>query len=491
MVGEYRIDRLLAEGGMGAVYIATHPMIGKRAAVKVMSSALCTVPSAVERFIQEARVVHQIGHRNIVDVFSFGELDDGRAFLVMEYVEGDCLADLLTRGPLPIEDVVAILDQVADAVKAAHGKGVVHRDLKPDNIMLMDVVSERRQVKLLDFGIAKLASPEDGGRSVTGTGLVVGTPNYMSPEQARGKGVDHRTDIYALGCVGFEMITGEVPYPADNAADSVIQHCQAPIPSAGALRAETPQALDQLIRSMLAKAVEDRPSLEEICQVLHEIAPRLERRSIFASTTFERAASATPVPQLRLPTPTPVPRTSTSERLGRQPTEAAVAEALAEVRKGTGRTLFAMGGLIVIVGLAVLLAAGIGPFGAQTSGPTKVGEPAGGEGQGAAVPVVTESAGAGVSAEPSATADSATATGEAAAAAADPATGDSATAAGDSATAENANDASDEKAEEATTARKGKAKSSRRSQRRQRNQDSQSKTPAAGAGDVDYTIDPF
>ncbi|MBT8492184.1 MAG: protein kinase [Deltaproteobacteria bacterium] len=302
-VGEYLIETLIARGGMGAVYQALHPVIGKKAAVKVMNPSL-SAAGGIERFIQEARAVNQIHHPNIVDVFSFGRLDDGRAYMVMELIEGEVLADALRAGPLPIADVAAILRQLASAVAAAHDKGVVHRDLKPDNIMLVTHHDGRRQVKLLDFGIAKLANPDDHAfMGKTQTGLVLGTPFYMSPEQARGKGVDHRTDIYALGCITFEMLTGRVPYPSDNSTDAVIQHCQAPIPSTGAERAEVPFALDDLIRRMLAKTSDIRPTLAEIIEELDQIVATLEDRSAFATTFLQRGKDPTPIPHLITPQP--------------------------------------------------------------------------------------------------------------------------------------------------------------------------------------------
>jgi serine/threonine-protein kinase len=194
-VGEYVIDGKLGEGGMGTVYAATHPLIGKRAAIKVINLGLTTDGTAVQRFIQEARAVNQIRHGNIVDIFSFGELPDGRRYFVMEYLEGVSLADRVKEGGMSLREAIEILDQVCDALEAAHEKGIVHRDLKPDNVFLVRTRGGRSVVKLLDFGIAKLSTT--GSMQKTRTGIVMGTPAYMSPEQGRGKSVDPRTDIYA------------------------------------------------------------------------------------------------------------------------------------------------------------------------------------------------------------------------------------------------------------------------------------------------------
>src|SRR6185436_15974272 len=177
IVGEYKIDKKIGEGGMGAVYSATHPMIGKRAAIKVISAALGANAEAVGRFVQEAQSVNQIGHPNIVDVFAFGELPDGRNYFAMEYLQGQSLADKLHKGSMPLGEAIEILDQVADALDAAHEKQIVHRDLKPDNVYLASVRGGRTMVKLLDFGIAKMSTAEGGtgGIAKTRTGMMMGT----------------------------------------------------------------------------------------------------------------------------------------------------------------------------------------------------------------------------------------------------------------------------------------------------------------------------
>ncbi len=273
IVGEYRIDKKIGEGGMGAVYAAVHPMIGKRAAIKVISAALGNDSSAVGRFVQEAKSVNQIGHPNIVDVFSFGRLPDGRNYFVMEYLHGESLAERLARGPLPLGEAIEILDQICDALEAAHEKQIVHRDLKPDNVYLAAVRGGRTLVKLLDFGIAKLsvADGNDGSVAKTRTGMMMGTPGYISPEQARGRNVDHRTDIYALGAMLFEIVTGRLPFVADSAMDMVIMHMTEAPPRASSVWPEIPPPLDALIDRMLAKDAAKRPTLTEARQVFSEL----------------------------------------------------------------------------------------------------------------------------------------------------------------------------------------------------------------------------
>jgi len=210
LMGEYEVTVKLGEGGMGEVYAAVHPIIGKKVAIKVLSDAVAANREVVRRFVDEARAVNQIGHANIVDVFSFGQHSDGRHFYVMEHLEGCSLEDeVCNRGTLPAEEIVDIVVQTLGALQAAHDKGIIHRDLKPDNIFLTED-SRGRGIKLLDFGIAKLSGEES--RSRTQTGVALGTPDYMSPEQCRGTQIDLRTDIYAVGVMLYRMFTGHFPY---------------------------------------------------------------------------------------------------------------------------------------------------------------------------------------------------------------------------------------------------------------------------------------
>jgi serine/threonine protein kinase len=264
MVGEYRIDGILGEGGMGKVYSATHPVIAKRAAIKVLHPELSMNKEAVDRFVQEARSVNQIGHPNIVDIFSFGTMSDGRCYFVMEQLRGESLRTRLRRPPaLSLADALSILDTITVALDAAHEKGIVHRDLKPDNVFLVEVKADRPQVKLLDFGIAKLLGNDGRVAEKTRTGNLLGTPAYMSPEQARGYAVDHRTDVYALGAMAFELATGRLPFPFDNAADMIAAHLFQPPPSARTFNGNVSPQLDALIQRLLAKEPAHRPTLAQ------------------------------------------------------------------------------------------------------------------------------------------------------------------------------------------------------------------------------------
>src|SRR3954463_512219 len=272
VVGEYTIDCKLGDGGMATVYGATHPLIGKKAAIKVMDPALSLDAGLVERFILEARAVNAIGHPNIVDVFSFGRLSDGRSYFVMEWLQGETLYDRMWERKPTLDEALDVIDQVCDALEAAHEKGIVHRDLKPANIFLCPVRGRRDLVKLLDFGVAKLIATAEGFEEgdvmnrppQTMTGQVVGTPDYISPEQARAKPVDGKTDIYALGVIAYEMILGRRPFEADNSADVVRMHLSEPPPSPRSLWPEVPQLLSDLLLAMLNKTSAKRPSPAEI-----------------------------------------------------------------------------------------------------------------------------------------------------------------------------------------------------------------------------------
>jgi serine/threonine-protein kinase len=215
--GRYEVESVLGEGGMGSVYAVRHRALDKRFAMKVMRADLAKQGELAARFIQEARATAAIGHPNIVQITDFGALPSGAPYFVMELLDGTPLSKLIRKGgPLPARLAVRILMQTASALAAAHAAGVIHRDLKPDNIH----VTKSDAVKILDFGVAKMA----GAGRLTRTGMVFGTPHYMSPEQASGGEVDHRADMYALGIIMYEMFTGKVPFEADSYMGVLTKH---------------------------------------------------------------------------------------------------------------------------------------------------------------------------------------------------------------------------------------------------------------------------
>ncbi|MGH7608198.1 MAG: serine/threonine-protein kinase, partial [Gemmatimonadales bacterium] len=222
----YHVLKKLGEGGMGQVYLAEHVKMGRRSAIKVMNPAMVHDPDAVARFNREAANASRINHPNVCAIYDFGETPppDNLIYLAMEYIEGEPLTDLLEReGALPVARATQVFLQTADALQAAHDLGIVHRDLKPDNIMLTRRKDGGSAVKVVDFGIAKAVGGDQSGQKVTKTGLVVGTPEFMSPEQLSGDAVDGRSDLYALALVFFRMLTGKLPFEATTVQETMVK----------------------------------------------------------------------------------------------------------------------------------------------------------------------------------------------------------------------------------------------------------------------------
>jgi len=240
---------------MGAVWLAEHAMLGRRAAVKILHKDYSARSEIVSRFFNEARATTAISDPGIVQIFDFGHHTDGTAYIVMELLEGEGLDKRIrSRGPMQLSDALRVIRQVATSLAAAHGRGIVHRDLKPENIFLVrdPEVAGGERAKILDFGIAKLQGDRVGWR--TETAQVMGTPLYMSPEQCRGAGmVDHRTDIYSLGCMLFVLVTGRPPFLAEGSGDLIAMHLREPPPLASTFNVRVTHALDQLIGRCLAK----------------------------------------------------------------------------------------------------------------------------------------------------------------------------------------------------------------------------------------------
>jgi len=220
----YHVVKKLGEGGMGQVYLAEHVKMGRRSAIKVMNPSMTHDPDAVARFNREAANASRITHPNVCAVYDFGETPDGLIYLAMEFIEGEPLTDLIEReGALKVPRAVKIFQQTADALQAAHDLGIVHRDLKPDNIMLARGRDGADIVKVVDFGIAKAVGGDEAGQKVTKTGLVVGTPEFMSPEQLSGDKLDGRSDLYSLALVLYRMLTGRLPFEASTVQETMIK----------------------------------------------------------------------------------------------------------------------------------------------------------------------------------------------------------------------------------------------------------------------------
>jgi serine/threonine protein kinase len=256
MVGEYRIDEKIGEGGMGQVYRGLQPLIGKKIAIKVLAAEYSQTPIIVQRLIEEARAVNQIRHPNIIDIFSFGALPDGRPYFVMEFLEGESFEAALTAETLSPDESISLLEQLCRTLEAAHTAGFIHRDLKPENLWIVRTSNQPAFLKILDFGIAKNThAPEP---SLTATGEVLGTAYYMAPEQALGRAVDARTDIYAVGVILYRMLAGVLPFDDKSVYAVVAKHVTEQAKPPSSYRA-MPEKLNALVMSCLAKDPAGRP----------------------------------------------------------------------------------------------------------------------------------------------------------------------------------------------------------------------------------------
>jgi serine/threonine protein kinase len=260
--GVYRIEREIGSGGMGAVYLAEHTRLGRTFAVKVVTPARADDAEAVRRLEQEARSASAIDHENIVSVTHLGRTDDGSVFIVMEALDGEDVRARLTRvqdtdaGCLAFTEVRSIVEQTLAAIGAAHRAGIVHRDLKPENLYLD---KKRGRLKVVDFGISKIRATEDEEVRLTQRGQVLGTPLYMAPEQGRDTSrVDHRADLYSLGCIAFELLTGRVPFECKTTYECLIAHATDPPPRAHEIRPDVPRAISEWVTKALAKNPNDR-----------------------------------------------------------------------------------------------------------------------------------------------------------------------------------------------------------------------------------------
>jgi len=255
LAGRYVIEEVIGEGGMATVYRARHKLVDRPVAVKIMNPMLASDPIVRERFRREARSAQKLAHPNIIEIFDQGNTEDGTCYIVMELLRGESLAAVVSKGRLEVDRAVHVMIQIARGIARAHDLEVIHRDLKPENIFLCRREDGSDLVKLLDFGIAK--SRHDS--RLTGQGELFGTPQYMAPERILGNDTGGSSDLYALGVVFFEMLTGELPFTAPDVATFFVKHMNEAPPSLRTLNSRVPQALDELVVKMLGKDPKDRP----------------------------------------------------------------------------------------------------------------------------------------------------------------------------------------------------------------------------------------
>ncbi len=328
--GRYRVDAVLGQGGMGTVYRARQLRTDRPVALKVLRPAVAAQPEVIRRFHNEARAAGMLEHPNTIRLFDSGDTDDGQLFIVTEILDGEPLSELLKRrGHLPITRVVNIVSQLLRALAEAHAHGIIHRDLKPENIFLQAVHGETDFVKVLDFGVAKLAPSGKDWRRLTAAGTIVGTPLYMSPEQARGLDTDPRSDVYAVGAMLFELLVGSPPFMAESPVDIMMAHVQEPVPLMGLGSSPRSKAIEAVVRRCLAKAADDRPATAEELRLELEAALNL---------SDQRPSDVTP-----LPTPLPIPFFSVTE------------DATLLPPTGTKRVVFSVVFLLLVIGTLTLV----------------------------------------------------------------------------------------------------------------------------------------
>ncbi len=286
VVGKYRIEAELSRGGMGAVYVATHDVLQRKVAIKVLRTELTTSDEMVQRFVNEARAASAIRHPSIIEVHDFGYTDDGQAYLVMEYLEGQSLAHRLQqRGKLPEDEAVRIIRGISGALSAAHAKAIIHRDLKPDNIFMVKDQEIGERAKILDFGIAKLSE----SKTNTMTGALMGTPLYMAPEQARSAAtIDHRADLYSLGCIFYELLTGTPPLVGEGAGEIIALHMfTVPDPPSAFVNGISP-AIENIVMQLLEKEPGER--FQSAAELSDALSNAYGRSSVLPATPQPPAA---------------------------------------------------------------------------------------------------------------------------------------------------------------------------------------------------------
>jgi serine/threonine-protein kinase len=355
-VGNYIIEAELGVGGMGAVYRARHAVLGRMAAIKVLLPQFSATPDIVQRFFNEAKAATSIRHLGIVEVYDFGLMNNGVAFIVMEMLRGESLGSRMRGRRMTPQAYLSTVRQICGALGAAHDLGIVHRDLKPDNVFLVPdgEVETGERIKLLDFGIAKLSLESPGTANQTRTGSVMGTPAYMAPEQCRGVKVDHRADIYSLGCILFEMVTGRPPFRGEGFGDVLAAHIYAKHDPIETLAPNAPPGVARLIDRLLAKDPAERPqTTRELIAEIDDVGAALS--STVGATTPRRGIVAIEPPPFPLgsvaPAATTVPPAWSDAAPAKRPSPASRA----------GRRMLGIAAALAAAGIAIAIVATAGP----------------------------------------------------------------------------------------------------------------------------------
>ncbi|MDB4959101.1 MAG: serine/threonine protein kinase [Myxococcales bacterium] len=374
LVGTYRIVSLLGAGGMGAVWLAEHTLLGRRVAIKFLLAEVSQNPTIVDRFFAEAKAATRIADPGIVVVYDFGWHTDGAAYIVMEHLAGESVQSRLRNGRFGIADAVRVVQQAAMVMAVAHGTGIIHRDLKPDNLFLVPdpAVTSGERIKILDFGIAKLLGPEtdsgignaQGNPARTRSGVIMGTPTYMSPEQCRSAGeVDHRTDIYALGCVLFHLLCGRLPFVASTPGDMIAAHLRETPLAPSIYVPQIPITVDAIVMRCLAKNVDDRyATMTELARELAAVIGSLSEIPSIVPVRAPRPPNPTPTPPRAIAEAPPLVSRGADTAAGSGPLAAAPLGPLSTLASGAGESMPAMsrgkrifGALLAVVALGAIV----------------------------------------------------------------------------------------------------------------------------------------
>jgi serine/threonine protein kinase len=300
-IGGYKVESLLGAGGMGEVFVATHELMGKRVAIKVLREEHSRNDDVVGRFFREARAVTLLRHPSCVEVIDTGKLPDGRGYIIMELLAGESLRDRLKRAKTTLPEQLSIGQQLTDVLGSAHEKGIIHRDLKPENIFLVsdDAAPARLRVKVLDFGVAKLTEPAGAGvPAMTNPNALIGTPAYMAPEQCKGAVyVDQQSDIYALGIILFEMACGRTPFLGPGFGDYLMGHLREPVPPPSSLATVDPRLEQTIVRALAKEKTDRQPTMRalgvELEAIVRAAAPAAPKQVASAEAVTMRGG---PIP---------------------------------------------------------------------------------------------------------------------------------------------------------------------------------------------------